>query len=172
MGVPAEREQRGEDCARRLIANTSTPEQLSSMGFSKECVSAGQLIAGGRDPKALANVSLEIVWLTQCCTDQMDLSSRSLVDADGSALGKLMSETLFVTVLNVSNNKLGAGAAKDIARALESNGTITSLDLSKNDFGPDGVITIASGLKSGSITSVRRLVFSVLLLLFNCSHFC
>jgi len=102
MAVPAEHEQRGEDCARRLMAKVTTPEQLSLMGFSNECISAGQLIADGRDPKALANASLEISWLAQCCTDQVNLSSSSLADLHGSALGKLMSDSLFVTVLNLS----------------------------------------------------------------------
>jgi hypothetical protein len=157
MGVPSEHEQRGDDCAQRLMSTTSplTQEELASMGYSAECIAAGQLIANGKDTGALAKASLEVSWLAQACTHEVNLSKSGLKESDGSALGKLISESLLVSVLNLSNNKLGFAAAKDIALALKSNTTITCVDVSANSLGADGGRAIAASIAENStITSV------------------
>jgi hypothetical protein len=154
MLVPSVYEERGEDCARRLMATApSTPQQLSLMGFSKECISAGELIANGRDTESLAAVGLEVAWLAQACTQTVILSNCDLAESVGHVLGRLISDSVLVAVLNLSNNKLGVGAAKDIARALERNSTIVSLDLSGNVLGPDGGSALSLGLEKSSTLS-------------------
>ena len=59
-----------------------------------------------------------------------------------------------ITKLNLSNNQIGPEGAIAIAAALKDNKTITTLGLHNNQIGPEGAIAIATALKDKAITGL------------------
>ena len=145
-----------------MAANPSTPEELSSLGFSNSCLEAGRLInLGDRGAVDLKSATLEVSWLAQAHTEYVNLESMipALTDLNhGRALGVLISDSCHVSQLNLSNNELGLEVVREMQEALTNNTTITHLNLSQNTgLGPEGGRVIASILEKN--TFLKKLVF-------------
>ena len=59
-----------------------------------------------------------------------------------------------ITELDVSGQGLGAEGALVVSRYLENNGALTSFNLSKNYFGPEGAKHVAEAIK-GHVSALR-----------------
>ena len=63
------------------------------------------------------------------------MSYNKLGDGTGRALGKLINGHSVLTVLNVSNNSIGSIGGISLGHALQTNTTLTHLNLKLNRYG-------------------------------------
>ncbi len=70
-------------------------------------------------------------------------------------IDKLVNDNTSLTWLDLSSNNIGPEGTKAIAKALENNTSLTSLDLSSNNIGPEGTKALAKALENNtSLTSL------------------
>ena len=86
---------------------------------------------------------------------EIQIANQGLDDGDAEAIVALLAEG-HVTKLNLANNNLGARAAAEIAKCLETNTTLTSLSLHSNGIGDVGAGHFTSFLqgRNASLTSL------------------
>ena len=77
----------------------------------------------------------------------VELLDKRMVDLDMAPLAVALEESNPFVVVDVSYNTLGAGAAESLRKLVATDGTITSLDLSQNDFTESASQALCSGLK-------------------------
>ena len=63
------------------------------------------------------------------------------------ALAEALETNSTLTSLDLSRNGIGAEGAARLAAALKKNSTMTSLDISRNDIGPEGAESLATALE-------------------------
>ena len=65
-------------------------------------------------------------------------------------VGKMIETNTTLTTLNLSSNKIGYKGAVSIGQGLEKNTTLTTLDLSNNRIGNEGAVSIGQGLEKNT----------------------
>lgn len=80
-------------------------------------------------------------------TEVLSLNNSSLTDAAVKHIGEVL-EKLSVKNLILSNNKIGAAGAADIAKGISQNATLTELNLENNEIDDAGVAALASAIVS------------------------
>ena len=74
----------------------------------------------------------------------------SIGDADAAVLAVALETNTTLTNLNLAHNNLGFAGAESLAAALKTNTTLTNLDLSWNNLGPAGAELLATALKTNT----------------------
>ena len=72
----------------------------------------------------------------------VELLSDRMVDLDMAPLAVALEENNPFAVIDVSYNKLGAGAADSLKKLVEKDASTTSLNLSQNDFTEGAVLSL------------------------------
>lgn len=80
-------------------------------------------------------------------TEVLSLNNSSLADAAVRHIGEVL-EKLSVKNLILSNNKIGAAGAADIAKGISQNATLTEINLENNEIDDAGVAALASAIAS------------------------
>ncbi|KAI9032072.1 hypothetical protein DFJ74DRAFT_321226 [Hyaloraphidium curvatum] len=113
--------------------------------------------AGNKQGSASKNLSAtsEQYWRGILGT-QSDLSlrDRRLQDDEVTALAKALETNSRLQSLNLCGNLIGDDGARALAKALRSNSTLRSLHLKDNPFGIDGARALADALKDNGALSV------------------
>ena len=73
-----------------------------------------------------------------------------ICDADAAVLAVALETNTTLTNLNLAHNNLGFAGAQSLATALQTNTTLTNLDLSWNNLGPAGAELLATALKTNT----------------------
>ena len=87
---------------------------------------------------------------------ELDLADNDLYelermgDADAAVLAVALETNTTLTNLNLAHNNLGFAGAESLATALQTNTTLTNLDLSWNNLGPAGAELLATALKTNT----------------------
>ena len=87
---------------------------------------------------------------------ELDLADNDLYelermgDADAAVLAVALETNTTLTNLNLAHNNLGFAGAESLATALQTNTTLTNLDLSWNNLGPAGAEFLATALKTNT----------------------
>ena len=87
---------------------------------------------------------------------ELDLADNNLYelegigDADAAVLAVALETNTTLTNLNLAHNNLGFAGAESLAAALKTNTTLTNLDLSWNNLGPAGAELLATALKTNT----------------------
>ena len=74
----------------------------------------------------------------------------SIGDADAAVLASALETNTTLTNLNLAHNNIGFAGAESLATALKTNTTLTNLDLSWNNLGPAGAELLATSLKTNT----------------------
>ena len=82
---------------------------------------------------------------------EADLQEEGIGDAAAPVLAAVLETNTTLTNLNLSDNDLGPAGAESLATALKTNTTLTNLDLSVNNLGPAGAESLATALKTNTI---------------------
>ena len=72
-------------------------------------------------------------------------------------VGKMIETNTTLTTLNLSYNKIGYKGAVSIREGLEKNTTLTTLDLSNNRIGNEGAVSIGQGLEKNTTLTTLHL---------------
>ena len=88
--------------------------------------------------------------------EELDLADNDLYelerigDADAAVLAVALETNTTLTNLNLAHNNLSFAGAESLATALQTNTTLTNLDLSWNNLGPAGAELLATALKTNT----------------------
>ena len=82
---------------------------------------------------------------------EADLQEEGMGDAAAPVLAAVLETNTTLTNLDLSGNYLGPAGAESLATALKTNTTLTNLDLSGNNLGPAGAESLATALKTNTI---------------------
>ena len=81
---------------------------------------------------------------------QADLHGEGIVDAAAPVLAAVLETNTTLTNLELSDNNLGPAGAESLATALKTNTALTNLELSGNNLGPAGAESLATALKTNT----------------------
>ena len=101
---------------------------------------------------------IELAHYFGACLDlqELDLADNNLYelesigDADAAVLAAALETNTTLTNLNLAHNNIGFAGAESLATALKTNTTLTNLDLSWNNLGPAGAELLAISLKTNT----------------------
>ena len=100
---------------------------------------------------------------------KLDISNNKMLTKEaGKALGDALASNSVLKELDVSRNNWqdrrkrwqgdGPGFAKELAAGVSANGALTSVNLAKNDIGPEGAMHVAEAIKVNVSPLPLRLV--------------
>ncbi|WP_341792955.1 leucine-rich repeat domain-containing protein [Rickettsia endosymbiont of Ceutorhynchus obstrictus] len=85
----------------------------------------------------------------------LNLHDNNIGEGGAKELAEALKSNNSLTSFSLSSNNIGEGGAKELAEALKSNNSLTRLDLSSNNIGEGGAKELAAALKSNnSLTSL------------------
>ena len=90
--------------------------------------------------------------------DENRIEGKGIGDAAAAVLAAVLETNTTLTNLNLSGNNLCPAGAESIAAALKTNTTLTNLGLDDNNLGPAGAASLATALKTN--TSLKSLDLS------------
>jgi len=90
-------------------------------------------------------------------TKEVDLSLKGYNNVDAIIIATFLSSNSIMTNLDLSQNKIADGGAKQIAEKVKHNTTLTQLELSQNVITDEGVKVIAEALKKNHVIKILGL---------------